>query len=63
MVDFRLIELHERTKGRVLTCREISEGIGGALTLQRIHQIEREAMRKIYQRFREDPEVAFLFKP
>lgn len=63
VIDTRLRKLHESHDGRPLTCREISEGIGKLLTVQRIHQIEQKACRKMWRRLRREPAFEHLFQP
>jgi DNA-directed RNA polymerase sigma subunit (sigma70/sigma32) len=63
VIDRGLKRLCRSHRGKALTCREISEGLGGLLTIQRIHQIEQEACRKLWCRLRREPEFEHLFQP
>jgi len=63
VVDRELARLCQLHQGKALTCQQISEGLGGLLSLQRIHQIEQKACRKLWRRLRKEPEFEHLFQP
>ena len=63
VIDSGLRRLCQAHPGRALTCREISEGLGGAITVQGIHFIEQKALRKLWRKLHKQPEFEHLSRP
>lgn len=62
-VDAMLERICAGHDGRPMTCVEISKALGGAITPQRVSQIERKATRRIIRRLHSIPEFRYLFRP